>query len=567
MDDLEREIWAWVDDAVTDVEPVTAEEVLTDDAGPPGGPGAVRRALTVVLVVVAAAVGGFEVFVPHNSEPADSIQTGPETVTTLRGADGWEAYTEPRLGWTLERPVASRFQAWHGRCRVNDSGTLITNQDRNVQWTPERVGCSTAFLPADLAQQGFVGLRISHHEGRPPPGTEPALDDTPSGITLADLEPAGDVGDGPGPAPVETSTLRVVIGGDARYSVTTWIADGAEPGDVADLERMVASISWAEPDADQGAEYTNATGNPRTSAFLACMVDREYAPELALDAQGTIDGELSAQVTWDPSDRADPGFAYDRAACEKRAATAADRLTADFTPWSHTEGASQPASEAERDGVVPAVARLALAERAVPLRWTETRQGVWAITRMASDPGRTSDADGCLGDRSGRYGTDYVCAREYGEIVLVDPEDGSVRRSYPLPGLYPVWMHITNGAVYAGRVGDGAMPDSMIMRIDRQSFEAETIVFPSDAAAVDPADLGRVDVEAMGWITASPEARIQDLVGAPGLPGGGSSPAAAATLTGTAGDDGALPRPAGVLVDSTIGITLVDLAAVDALFA
>ena len=262
-----------------------------------------------------------------------------------------------------------------------------------------------------------------------------------------------------------------------------------------------------------------------------------------------------------------PGFAYDRAACEKRAATAADRLTADFNPWPHAERASQPASEAERDGVIAAVARLTLSQRAVPLRWTETRQGVWAITRMASDPGGTSDADGCLGDRSGRYGTDYVCAREYGEIILVDPEDGSVRRSYPLPGLYPVWMHITSGAVYAGRVGDGAMPDSMIMRIDRESFEAETVVFPSDGAAADPADLGRVDLEAMGWITASPEARIEDLVGGPGLPGGGSSPEAATTPPATIGYDGAFPGTTGVLVDSTIGITLVDLAAVDALFA
>ena len=110
MDDLEQEIWAWVDDAVTGVEPVTAEEVLTDDPGRPGGAGAVRRTLTIVLVVVAVAVGGFEVFVPHHSAPADSVQTGPETVTTCRAPTGGRTTPSPGWGgrWSGRWPPGSR---------------------------------------------------------------------------------------------------------------------------------------------------------------------------------------------------------------------------------------------------------------------------------------------------------------------------------------------------------------------------------------------------------------------------------------------------------------------------
>lgn len=49
-----------------------------------------------------------------------------------------------------------------------------------------------------------------------------------------------------------------------------------------------------------------------------------------------------------------------------------------------------------------------------------------------------------------------------------------------MPGAVPTWIVVTPKAVYAGRIGDGALPDSTLVSIDRGSFEARVAVIPAE---------------------------------------------------------------------------------------
>ena len=74
-------------------------------------------------------------------------------------------------------------------------------------------------------------------------------------------------------------------------------------------------------------------------------------------------------------------------------------------------------------------------------------------------------ADGCgFGDLAGIYPTEVTCSAEYGEVLLV--VDGSIVKAYPMPGAVPSWLHIADKYVCSGRVGDGGLPDSTLVRID-----------------------------------------------------------------------------------------------------
>ena len=198
--------------------------------------------------------------------------------------------------------------------------------------------------------------------------------------------------------------------------------------------------------------------------------------------------------------------------------------------WPLRAGASQTPTEAERDGVVPALAEFPLDARAVPTEWFDAPEGTWAITEM---PDRPDGSDCTLGDPDGAWGTERICSVEYGEVVLVD-EAGRLLRAYPMPGEVPTWIYPTKDAVYAGRVGDGALPESTIARIDRRTLDAQVLVFPTEG--------GLLGVDLPGWSVAPSSADLSRLV--------------------VAGDDSAGP-----LVSSTIGMTSVDLDAVQELFA
>lgn len=152
--------------------------------------------------------------------------------------------------------------------------------------------------------------------------------------------------------------------------------------------------------------------------------------------------------------------------------------------------ASQTPSEAARDGVVPAVAALTFDRRvevqepsssSAPITRVETEEGVWVVSRM---PRATYDlSDGCgLGvtdDPDALYRRDVICTVEYGEILLLDHDEQRILRAFPLPGVPPTRIAVTDDAVWCARVGDGGLPDSMLCRIDRQTYDWQVRIFAS----------------------------------------------------------------------------------------
>lgn len=164
---------------------------------------------------------------------------------------------------------------------------------------------------------------------------------------------------------------------------------------------------------------------------------------------------------------------------------------------------SQSPQDADRDRVHPALARLSSSDRAHWLVSLRVPDGYWTVSRPPGDEAVE------VGDPAGRYGIERIVLPEYGEILFVD-DDGRIRRAYPMPGLVPSWLHVTERYVYAGRVGDGALPASSVVRIDRADWTAQVIVFPVEAHRAIP-DLG--------WRSAPEDVSIERLVTV-GPPGG-----------------------------------------------
>lgn len=202
---------------------------------------------------------------------------------------------------------------------------------------------------------------------------------------------------------------------------------------------------------------------------------------------------------------------------------------------SPADGRSQSPEDARRDGVVPEVAALPLPVRTERITAVDTDQGTWATSRLGDAAEPYTDGNCAIGDPDGTYGVDYVCAAEYGELLLLD-KAGRIERAYPTPGLPPDWVHVTDDYVYAGHVGDGALPDGSLVRVDRETLEATVVVM----VAPDPDR-----AEGLPW----PEAWI--------VP----TPAVADELRSlvTVGEHGT-----GTRVTSGIGVVTVDLPAVDA---
>jgi hypothetical protein len=177
---------------------------------------------------------------------------------------------------------------------------------------------------------------------------------------------------------------------------------------------------------------------------------------------------------------------------------------------SQSEGAvvtpSQTPEEAARDGVIPALAALPQNLRVEVLTSFAAVEGTWVVSEIA---GSYQPTDGCrLGPPDGEYLVDVICMLEYGEVLLLH-DDGSIERAYPMPGSPLSWAHLTPRFLYAGRIGDGALPDSTIIRIDRETLAATVVVLPF-------LDLGPSGTEwPPGWVVASADqmAAYRNLVG------------------------------------------------------
>lgn len=140
---------------------------------------------------------------------------------------------------------------------------------------------------------------------------------------------------------------------------------------------------------------------------------------------------------------------------------------------------SQTAADAVRDGVVPELAALPFYRRVRVETEIEAEEGIWMLTRLSRAVEEESWATGCgLGDPTGVYPVDIICTVEYGEILLV--EDAAIVKAFPMPGAVPGWVHLTDQYVYSGRIGDGGLPDSTLVRIDRSTMDVTVVVIPAE---------------------------------------------------------------------------------------
>jgi hypothetical protein len=140
------------------------------------------------------------------------------------------------------------------------------------------------------------------------------------------------------------------------------------------------------------------------------------------------------------------------------------------------EEASQTSDEAHRDSVVAAVAALGRSDRIDLHASVDAPEGTWALSQL-TEAFLQSVPDGCVGDVDGVEGTDFICGSEYGEILLLN-DGGEILRAYPMPRTPPSWIYLSPDAIYAGHVGDGGLPSSTLVRIDRQTLVSEVVVFP-----------------------------------------------------------------------------------------
>ena len=139
---------------------------------------------------------------------------------------------------------------------------------------------------------------------------------------------------------------------------------------------------------------------------------------------------------------------------------------------------SQTPAEAARDGVVPAIAALPMNQRIQVVASAPAVEGVWVASRPPDSTVASAPA-GVLGDPTGRYGETWVQAAEYGEVLLLNSTWTSILRAYPLPGVPPRRLLVTDDAVYAERQGDGGLSVSMLCRVDRGTLAAVIRLFPT----------------------------------------------------------------------------------------
>lgn len=154
-------------------------------------------------------------------------------------------------------------------------------------------------------------------------------------------------------------------------------------------------------------------------------------------------------------------------------------------------GPSQSPTDAARDGVIPEVAALPLVERVGVTSIAATDEGVWVASRMPrpacalGEQWTCAEEDLVLGDVDEPWGTGHVSRTDYGELLLFDTSFTTILRAYPLPFTAPNGVNgerlvIADDAVYFSHQGDGGLPDSITVRIDRATLDPFARFRPSD---------------------------------------------------------------------------------------
>ncbi len=236
----------------------------------------------------------------------------------------------------------------------------------------------------------------------------------------------------------------------------------SDPG----FDARVDTCSWEHSAfrAQSVPEETDLNG-PALEAYLdtfeACLRSRD------------VEFERSGAVfTYpDPAVTDTEGFRRSTFRCTSEATAAEYRLRTSQQP-------SQSAQDAQRDNVVPGLAALPIHERVAILSWVNTSEGTWALSRPPQTNGGQFLAGPVVGDPAGTRGVDMISLVEYGELLLLD-DNGQIVKAYPMPGAPPTWILAAPPFLYAGRTGDGALPDSTLVRIDRSTLEAAFVVVPA----------------------------------------------------------------------------------------
>lgn len=136
---------------------------------------------------------------------------------------------------------------------------------------------------------------------------------------------------------------------------------------------------------------------------------------------------------------------------------------------------SQSIGDAARDGIIPAIAELSYVARVRSVMTVDTDEGAWVASELSRSV--VEATPGCeIGDLEGEYPIDFICTYEYGELLLTN--DGEIVKAFPLPASPLGWLHVTDSYVYAGRIGDGGLPDSTLVRVDRESLDVTVVVIP-----------------------------------------------------------------------------------------
>ncbi len=183
------------------------------------------------------------------------------------------------------------------------------------------------------------------------------------------------------------------------------------------------------------------------------------------------------------------------------------------------DGPSQREQDAARDGVVPALAALPLAERIEAVAGAHTSDGMWVLSRPpCADPGCV------VGDATGVEGNDWQTLDGYAELLLLDPDSLELLRAWPMPlgarseGPKIESLEATSDAVFAFVTGEQAWA---IVRVDRQSLDEQVRLFAPPWTAL-PADPGAEQpvpealTSRLGWsaaIVADPVPNLGIVVG------------------------------------------------------
>jgi hypothetical protein len=137
--------------------------------------------------------------------------------------------------------------------------------------------------------------------------------------------------------------------------------------------------------------------------------------------------------------------------------------------------ASQSESDAGRDMVNPAIARLSFSERVDSIASVNAGGKRWILSELPTASRNQMVDDGLAGADLDPFG---------GEILLV-AEDVIVQ-AFPLNQFPPTFLETDGVMVFGGRDGDGGYPDSALIGINSLTLDSARVVMVSDLEGASP---------------------------------------------------------------------------------